>query len=336
MLESIYTDKFSFAQSVVSLEDLSIVDPLTMKDKSGNFVSGDKSFMSSYFSGIGMNNYQFSNTLYNVSKSTFKSLVDTKSSLEESMKFRSKRLALVINEKALTLVEGATTHFDKFLVALNKYYHDKELTVEHTYDPENGFFIAKITNKSNEGILIRLWIKDLWVKVNQFYVDSTGLLVISPFDLVDKKLDDDIDIVLDKDVCMDLSTFDDSTRDDYLAGLSVRLSVDELSYFLKRSLKLKLKAGVEYDPYTICSDRDYSDRTTNSVATLLSVMQGSDPVAYYSSYLKRAVTMTSVPFGLMADVIWNLVNEDRIPVDSLIELYDIIMRHRSNYEQINM
>lgn len=340
MFESIYTDKFNFSETVMDLSQLNIVDPQTMKiaNTDDNYIVGDNDFMKHYFGGISMANYRFANTLYNISKSHFKDLVAQKSTTEDSMKFRSSRLALVVDSTAISLLEGSTLYLNKFLESLRTYYDDPEYLCEYTYKESMGDFKFSATHKSTgNGVIIQLWLKSMWVKVNQFYTDNLGVLVTSPFSIVDKKLDEDINIVLDKGVCTDYSVFDESTRNDYLERLSVPVSIDELSQYLKSIVGLKLKTGVEYDPYTVATDKDYSESSTQALVRLLSIMQSNaESVVYYSSYLKRAVTITAITHGVVVELASSLVKEGKLDINELFYLYDKLMRHSTNYDQLNI
>lgn len=339
---NVYSDKFTFSDTIVDLKDFTPVDPSTFKlingeDVDSSYFRLSKSAKNSFYRGIEMGGAQFSDKLFSVDAATYMSLVKKKMGTAPAQKYINGHYAVVVGDTVLSLIEGQSTHLSACLDSLNKFYAMDNMYCEFEYEPRVGQFMFTAMDKdTKEGVLIRVYTESLWVTVNTFYIDNTGLTVISPYTVVDKKLDEDIETVLDTEVLLDCMRVDALVRKEVEEGLSIRLSVDELSWYLKKVLGIKLKSGAEFDPHELASDKNLSESATQKIVALANAMFNnySEPVVYYISYLKRAVTMSPVTYGVMAEVV-DAMHKEGYSIEPLISIYDTIMRKTSHYHQLN-
>lgn len=335
-----YLKEFRFNNTDVVIGNLEFIDYDSVKNKNtGEYYKLSKEASKVLFSNIGMKNRQFSKTLFEVSKPTWDSLVALKCSNPEVQEFMFSSKGVVLGNTIASVVKG-NPNLDRLKAILDS-YSDENTECFYHYDDPNTLQFLCIDKASKIGVLAYFYIDSNWLSLYNVFKDEDDLLNISPYLVYNNEIQDDLEMVLAKDVILGgakISLDSDSIRDEYRELLCVPVSSEELTYYMKKLLKVKLDGNKAVNLSTVAENLELDSMTTSKLLYLESKLDNdTDEVknSFYSNYLKRSITMTSVTYGVLLDLAWCLVDEELLDIKYMIEIYNTLVRRKCHYFCIN-
>lgn len=336
-----YTDQFKFNNNEVVLGDLELIDYDTVKRKStGDYYKLSREASKVLFGNIGLKNRQFSKTLFEVSKPTWDDLVKLKMSNKESQEFLFSCKGVIIDNVIVSIVKGNPV-LDRLKATLDKYNTATNIECSFRMDELNSLTFICINKDNNVGILAHFFIESNWLDLFSVFKDETGLLNISPYKIYSNVIADDLEMVLEPSTVLGGATLaldDENIKKEYNDLLCTPVSSEELVYYMKKVLKVKLDGTKEVNIGIKAEELELDSVAISKLAYLESKLENAPEEVkntYYSNHLKRSITMTNVTYGVLAELVWSLVDDDKCDIKYLIEIFNSLVRRKCNWFYIN-
>lgn len=335
-----FTKPYDISKVVMPLSSLKLVDPATSTDPEGNYLTLSNYSSKRVASLLNMGSAQFSKKLYSLEPSIWSQLLSMRLNLNDIKEILSRNNAVVIDDTVVTVSEGES-HVEDVVSSINQYIEDKNLKVcYHLYDKDMLVVIA--VNSEGIGVLIKYYYQDNWVTIHDCKYDAASkYLLVSPYKELDTKVEEDIGVLMEKDVVMQtaVSTLVYSLES-YQAKLQeTYLSVDELLFYLKKYFKLKLTIE-PIEAYDWAAERD--DLAAPVVERLDAVLKkfylssNGSYLLINAPYLKRATTMTPVTYADLSSLLEAaFIMDGPVHINNLIDLQARALNRSSDYDSIN-
>ena len=333
-----FKEKFDIAKVVMSLSDLEIIDPDTVRDKEKTYYSLSKEASKRMASVTSMVNAQFSRKLYATDAEIWRALLARKMAIDDVKNLVSQNNAVMIDEDMVMLAEG-DTHIEDVVRSINKYIEDEDLATYYKVYDKDQMAIISVSKTTHRGVLIQYYMSANWVTISNCYCDrSEKEFFISPFTELDVRVDEDIEALMEKEVLIktsgsvmenQLKAYRDQMEETYM-------SVDEFCWYMKKLFKIKMTIE-KFEVFDYAADHDeLSGAATTILASIIDkfYMNDESPILVNSAYLKKATHMTRVTYQDFSELLELMVMEDVIPVNVLKDLLGNVIKRDTHYNQL--
>lgn len=330
-----FDSNFKFEDTYKSLSSVKLVEPNAV-ECAGIYYPLNKQSSRLLNSNLGMRSHQFSNQLYNHDIILWRELRDKKDKTADVKEYKDLNYLMIINNMVVSVVSNNTT-LVSFMKIIDELVKDVSRNYFYSYKDDEFQFLS--INKDNKtGYLIRYNLSFNWITINSVYYDNKDSIVIyiSSETICDKQIENDLEIILDKDA-LELST--NTVQFNYEEFLrkskNMKISFEELFYYLKCDFKLKLKY-TRIDPFEFLADKDYSSEINNFISDVLTYIYDTENYKYLNaSYLKKSIKFSKYNFYEYYRILSDLYVNNEISVNSLIALVTHVSKNRTNFSQIS-
>lgn len=331
----LFNKDFKFEDSYRQLTTLELVDPMTAVIN-GKYYPINKTPAKSINSNVGLRSLMFSNQLYDHDKSLWETLQNKRKDNESVLEYKDSHFAMIIDDIIVSILDS-DKYISKLMSILSDYIKDESLKFFYNYkDDEFQFIVLKDHSSGGKsGYIIRYYLSYNWITVrNVFYIDDN--LYVSYDPICDKEIEDDLDIILDKDTLLMTC---DLVYDEYISfsnkAMDSKISVEELFSYLKYDFGIKIKYS-RIDPLDFLASTEYSTEVSAFVSDVLSYIYDTDMYRYVNSpYLKKSITFTKYSFYDYFKVLTSMYSDNQVNINSLINLISTVAHNKTNFCQIN-